>query len=89
MRTSRLELRLSDDERELDAAAADAMGETLSEFFRQAARDRATRILAERRRIVLTDDEARRFLEALDESDPKTVARLRALRERPTAFTDL
>lgn len=88
MRTSRLELRLSDDERELDSAAADAAGETLSEFFRRAARDRATRVLAERRQINLSDDEARRFLDALDRSDPATVARLRALRERPSAFTD-
>jgi len=88
MRTSRLELRLSDDERELDSAAADAAGETLSEFFRRAARDRATRVLAERRQINLSDDEARRFLDALDRSDPVTVARLRALRERPSAFTD-
>jgi uncharacterized protein (DUF1778 family) len=41
MRTQRLELRLTDDERQLDGAAATAVGETLSDFFRRAASTRA------------------------------------------------
>lgn len=86
MRTSRLELRLTDDERALDAAAAEASGESLSEFFRRAARDRATRIMSEERQIALSDAEARRFLDALEQSDPRTVHRLRQLRRRPSAF---
>lgn len=88
MRTNRLELRLTDEERALDAAAAEASGESLSEFFRRAARDRANRIMSEERRIALSDGEARRFLEALEESDPRTVQRLRQLRERPSAFEE-
>lgn len=83
MRTNRIELRLSEAERELDASAAASVGETLSEFFRRAARDRATRILEEERRIALNEDEARRFLEALDRPDPASVAALRRLWERP------
>lgn len=79
MRTSRFELRLTDDERDLDADAAAAVGETLSEFFRRAARDRAANILEEQRRIALTEDEARRFLGALDYPDPDSVAALRRL----------
>ena len=86
MRTSRLELRLTDDERALDAAAAEASGESLSEFFRRAALDRAGRIMAEQRQIALTEHEARRFVEALDQSDPQTVQRLRQLRRRTSAF---
>jgi len=88
VRTNRLELRLTDDERELDAAAAAATGESLSEFFRRAAHDRATRVLTEQRRIMLAEDEARWFLEALDRSDPETVERLRTLRARRIAFSD-
>lgn len=88
MRTSRLELRLTDDERALDAAAAEASGESLSEFFRRAAHDRAARVMSEERRIALSDAEAHRFLAALDESDPQTVERLRQLRRRPAAFRD-
>ena len=83
MKTNRLELRLTDEERDLDASAAAAVGETLSEFFRQAARDRAVQIIDEQRTISLSEAEARRFLEALDSPDPETIARLRNLWNRP------
>lgn len=82
VRTQRLELRLTDDERQLDSAAATAVGETLSGFFRRAASARAQEVLADRQQIVLSEDEAARFLDALDVVDQDTVARLRELRER-------
>jgi uncharacterized protein (DUF1778 family) len=82
MRTQRLELRLSDDERQLDSAAATAVGETLSDFFRRAASSRAQEVLADRQRIALTEDEATRFLDALDEIDEDAATRLRHLRDR-------
>lgn len=82
MRAQRLELRLTDDERQFDAAAASAVGETLSDFFRRAARARAEDVLADQRRIALGEDEAVRFLDALDHVDADTVARLRDLRQR-------
>jgi uncharacterized protein (DUF1778 family) len=82
MRVQRLELRLTDDERQLDSAAATVLGETLSDFFRRAASARAQEVLADQRQIVLSDDEAARFLDALEHVDDDTVARLRELRER-------
>jgi uncharacterized protein (DUF1778 family) len=82
MRTQRLELRLTDDERQLDGAAATAVGETLSDFFRRAASARAREILADRQQIVLSDEEAARFLDALERVDEDTVTRLRDLRQR-------
>jgi len=82
MRTQRLELRLTDDERQLDTAAATAVGETLSDFFRRAASARAQDVLADQQRIGLNDAEAGRFLDALDAVEQDTVARLRELRER-------
>jgi uncharacterized protein (DUF1778 family) len=82
MRTQRLELRLTDDERQLDSTAATAVGETLSDFFRRAASARAQEVLADQQQIVLGEDEAARFLDALDAVDEDTVARLRELRER-------
>jgi uncharacterized protein (DUF1778 family) len=82
VRTQRLELRLTDDERELDSVAATAVGETLSDFFRRAASARAREVLADQQQILLSEDEAARFLDALDASDQDTVARLRELRER-------
>jgi uncharacterized protein (DUF1778 family) len=82
VRTQRLELRLTDGERQLDSAAATAVGETLSHFFRRAASARAQEVLADQQRIVLSEDEATRFLNALDAVDQDTVASLRELRER-------
>jgi uncharacterized protein (DUF1778 family) len=82
MRTQRLELRLTDDERQLDSAAATAVGETLSDFFRRAASARAQDVLADQQQIVLNEDEAKRFLDALDDIDEGTVERLRDLRAR-------
>jgi uncharacterized protein (DUF1778 family) len=81
VRTQRLELRLTDDERQLDSAAATAVGETLSDFFRRAARARAQEVLVDQQRIVLDENEAARFLDALDTVDQDTVARLRELRQ--------
>ena len=82
MRTQRLELRLTDEERTTDQAAATAVGESLSEFFRRAAANRAADILADQRTITLTEDEAIRFLDALETVDDHTVARLADLRAR-------
>jgi uncharacterized protein (DUF1778 family) len=81
-RTQRLELRLTDDERQRDGAAATAVGETLSDFFRRAASARAQEILTDQRQITLSDEEATRFLDALEEVDWDTVVRLQSLRER-------
>lgn len=82
VRSQRLELRLSAAERELDDAAATAVGETLSDFFRRAASARAHEVLADQAEIALSSDEAARFVEALDRPDPETVARLRELPRR-------
>jgi uncharacterized protein (DUF1778 family) len=82
MRTQRLELRLTDEERTTDQAAATAVGESLSDFFRRAAANRAADILADERTIRLTEDEAIRFLDALETVDDHAVARLADLRAR-------
>ena len=82
VRTQRLELRLTAEERTIDQAAAAAVGESLSDFFRRAAANRAADILADQRTITLTEDEAIRFLDALETVDDHTVARLAELRAR-------
>ncbi len=82
VRTQRLELRLTDEERSIDQAAAAAVGGSLSDFFRRAAAARAADVLADQHRIALTDEEAVRFLDALETLDEQTVARLAALRSR-------
>jgi uncharacterized protein (DUF1778 family) len=82
VRTQRLELRLTDEERSYGEAAATAVGESLSDFFRRAAANRAAEVLTDQRRIALTEDEAIRFLDALETIDDRTVARLTELRSR-------
>ncbi|MHB1567974.1 MAG: type II toxin -antitoxin system TacA 1-like antitoxin [Solirubrobacteraceae bacterium] len=82
MRTQRLELRLTDQERSTDQAAAAAVGESLSDFFRRAAANRAAEVLADQHRIGLTEQEAIRFLDALESVDKHTVAKLTELRAR-------
>jgi uncharacterized protein (DUF1778 family) len=84
MRTQRLELRLTDEERQIDGAAATAVGETLSDFFRRAARARAQEVLVDQQQITLSDIEATRFLDALESVDEDTVVHLRDLRHRST-----
>ena len=79
-KTRRIEVRLSDEERQLDAAAASALGESLSDFFRRAAQARAQEVLTDQRTIALSEEEASRFLQALDRPDEGTVARLEDLR---------
>jgi uncharacterized protein (DUF1778 family) len=81
-KTRRIEVRLSDEERQLDAAAASALGESLSDFFRRAAHTRAQEVLADQRTIALSETEATRFLDALEGSDEGTVTRLEDLRRR-------
>jgi uncharacterized protein (DUF1778 family) len=81
-KTRRIEVRLSDEERQLDAAAASALGESLSDFFRRAAQTRAQEVLADQRVIALGEEEAARFLDALERPDEGTVARLEDLRRR-------
>jgi uncharacterized protein (DUF1778 family) len=81
-KTRRIEIRLSDEERDLDAAAASTLGESLSNFFRRAAQTRAQEVLADQRTIALSETEAMRFLDALERPHEDTVARLEDLRRR-------
>lgn len=70
-RTRRIEVRVTEAERSLEAVAATALGLTLSEFFRQAARTQAEQVLAERTRLLVDEDEAERFPSALEDPDPQ------------------
>ncbi len=66
-RARRIEIRVSEEEHLVETAAAETMGVSLSEFYRQAARARAEEILAERSSVVLDAASAARFLDALDD----------------------
>jgi uncharacterized protein (DUF1778 family) len=84
-KTRRIEIRVTEEERGLEQAAAAASGQTLSEFVRQAARREAEQVMAKSTTISLDQAEAERFLTALD--DPASFeAGLGALIERPSVL---
>ena len=84
-RTRRIEIRVTDDERALQEAAAETLGVSLSEFYRQAARSSAEAILAERSRVTLSFEEAERFLDALEHPE-RFEQGLRRLAGRPSVL---
>jgi uncharacterized protein (DUF1778 family) len=84
-KTRRIEIRVTDEEHSLEEAAATALGITLSEFLRRAARESAEEILAERSRIVLDDDDAARFLDAIEHPE-RFEAGLARLVARPSVL---
>jgi uncharacterized protein (DUF1778 family) len=87
-KTRRIEIRITEEERNLEQAAAAVSGETLSEFVRRAARHEAERTLAERTRYVLDDEAAQRFLAALEQPSPDSERGLRRLIEKPSMLPE-
>ncbi|HEY5287968.1 MAG TPA: DUF1778 domain-containing protein [Solirubrobacteraceae bacterium] len=87
-KTRRIEIRISEEERNLEQAAASVNGETLSEFVRRAAHREAERTLAERTRYLLDDEAAQRFLTALERPSPETERGLRRLTEKPSVLPE-
>ena len=84
-RTRRVEVRVTDEEHKLEEAAAKALGVSLSEFYRHAARSRAEAVMAERSRIALSDTDAQKFLDALDHP-ARYAPKLGWLSERPSVL---
>jgi uncharacterized protein (DUF1778 family) len=85
-KTRRIEIRITEEERSLEQAAATATGETLSEFVRKAARREAERTLTERTRYVVDDEAAQRFLTALEQPSSTAKQKLRRLIEKPSVL---
>jgi len=87
-KTRRIEIRITEEERDLEQAAATVNGETLSEFVRRAARREAERTLTERTRYAVDDQAAQRFLAALERPSPDGERGLRRLVERPSVLPE-
>lgn len=82
-RSRRIEIRVTEEEHSVENAAAATLGISLSEFYRQAASQRAAEVLAERSRVTLGAEAAARFLEALDHPE-RFAERLQWLTDRPS-----
>jgi uncharacterized protein (DUF1778 family) len=85
-KTRRIEIRITQEERDLEQAAAAASGESLSEFVRRAARHEAERTLAERTRYLVDEEAAQRFLAALEKPSSVVKRGLRELASKPSVL---
>src|SRR3954470_15272073 len=85
VKSSRLNLRMSEDAAAAIRRGAASAGTTVSEFVVAAAVERAERELADRTRFVLDDDDWARFVALLDRP-PRAVAELRELLRRDDLF---
>lgn len=79
----RIEIRITEEERNLDQAATAVSGETLSELVQRAARHEA-----ERTRYILDDEAAQRFLTALEQPSPNAERGLRPLTKKPSVLPE-
>lgn len=77
----RLNLRVAPEDEDLFREAAELEQESLSQFMVESARERAERLLADRTRFVLDDDQWAAFTAAL-ERPAETVPRVVELFER-------
>jgi uncharacterized protein (DUF1778 family) len=87
-KTHRIEIGMTEEERDLELAASAFSGETFSEFVRRAARCETKRTLAGRTRYVLDDGAAQRFLSALEQPSPASERGLRRLVEKPSVLPE-
>jgi len=81
-RDTRLDLRLSADNKKLIEKAALMTGQSITTFVVSSTLERAQETLLEQERLLLTDRERDRVLEALDESTPPN----KALRDAARRF---
>lgn len=83
----RIEFRISSQDRDLLAQAADAEGTDLSGFAMENLRIAAQRVLADRRNFALSPVEAELW-EQLNERPARDLPGLRALLSRPSPWVD-
>jgi uncharacterized protein (DUF1778 family) len=77
-KSARLELRLTPEDRQLFEAAAEAAGQSLSEFIALSGREHAERVLADRTVFSLDSDAWETFMRELDRP-PRENERLSSL----------
>ncbi len=84
-KAARLNIRVSEHEKEVLARAAEATSTTLSQFVLQKAYAEAQSLLAEQTRFRLPQKQWRKFCAALD-APPKDIVELRKLLSEPGVF---
>ncbi len=85
MKTERLDLRVSPEQKRLLEEAATYMDRTVTDFVVQAASVAARDVMADRTRFVLPSDQWAAFSEAIDR-EPRYLPRLAAFLAEPTVL---
>ncbi len=84
-RTTKLDIRLSPDDKARLSAAADARHQSVSQFVVESALGRADETLADRQRFTLDAEQWTAFMAALD-APPREMPRLERLFREPSMF---
>ena len=84
-RTTKLDLRLSQEAKQTLSAAAQVAHCSVSQFVLKSALDRAAETLAERQRFELNADQWKTFMDALD-APPQIVPQIQQLFREPSPF---
>ena len=84
-RTTKLDLRLSQEAKQTLSAAAQVAHCSVSQFVLKSALDRAAETLAERQRFELNADQWKAFMDALD-APPQIVPQIQQLFREPSPF---
>lgn len=84
IQSERFEIRLSEQERQQIETAAGTVGESLTDFFRNAAVQRANRVLALASRTLMPAEQFDAMLESLDVADDAPA--LAAIVARPQRY---
>lgn len=82
-----LSMRVDNETKSLIDRAANALGQTRTEFMLASARERATEVLLNRSLFILGDNDWNAFTSALDEAPPAN-AKLRALLSRKAPWQE-
>jgi len=84
---ARLNIRVSDHEKEVITLAASSLNRTVSRFVLDSAYAEAQSILADQSRFTLDEKQWKKFCKALD-APPKNIPALRQLLSEPGVFDD-
>ena len=86
--TARLEFRLTESQRTLISAGAEAKGVNRSEFLLDSACKEAQQVLADRQQFTISPERYNAFVEALDSRPVRDKPRLRRLLSEPSLLDE-
>jgi uncharacterized protein (DUF1778 family) len=86
-KTAFLNIRISEQQKDLISQAAALSKRSLSEFVIENAYDAATQVLADKTQFILSPEKWEEFCDALD-APPKSIPALKELFNKPSSFNE-